>query len=105
MPQDGRKSSDTGAPRIGWNSGRFARLSIDWTRLLEISPAFRQFAPGDSPDHNSAELDLLPALAVRGPPDIANHHLVSLGDHVLNRHVNVGKTPECRRQILFRPFR
>jgi hypothetical protein len=72
-------------------------FSMDWMRVLEISPPFREFAPGDSPDHDSAELDLPLTLPIRCPPDVAHHNLISLGDDVFDRHVeyreNAGRLP------------
>ena len=74
-------------------------------RALKVSPAFREFAPGNSPNDDSSEFDLPLILPIRCPPHVSHHHLISLRDYVLNGYVNIRKTPEGRRQILFGSFR
>jgi hypothetical protein len=80
-------------------------ISVDRMRALEVRPTFREFAPGNSPNDDSREFDLPLILPVRCPPHVPYHHLISLRDYVLDGHVNVRKTPEGRRQILFGSFR
>src|SRR5215472_12132945 len=114
----GRPKRPTGAHPPRWLGGEWRRQrpparptiwvsASQWTGFgaLEVRPAFRQFAPGNSPNGDSSEFDPPLIFAVRCPSHVPYHHLISLRDYVLDGYVNVRKTPEGRRQILFGSFR
>lgn len=72
---------------------------------LEVGPALHDFPAGNPPDHNSAKLQPLPTLYIRRCPVVPHHHFVILFNHVLNLHMQIGKSLQRPAHILNRPRR
>ena len=62
-------------------------------RRFQKGPALGYFSARNSPDHNSAKLDLLLRRRVGSPPVVKHHDLVVFGNYVLNLHVDIRKPP------------
>jgi hypothetical protein len=81
----------------GWNNTKL----LQQTKLVDVEPIVDDHAIRDANDQDGARGRLLPGRRithqvppVRATASIANHHLISFCDHILNRKVQVGKGPE-----------
>src|SRR3974377_968463 len=71
-------------------------------RRLQVCPSLDQLTVSDAPNDDPGELQLLAAAGIGGPPGGAHHHLVTLGDDVLDGDVHVGKFLQHVAHILLR---